>query len=1351
MPPFEMMRSLFALLLSFLIAVPVCGSTNYSVSDGLSNSSVKAIYQDSIGYMWFGTKNGLNRFDGYEFRTYHYRQEGERQKNDIVSIQADRRGRMWIGSFNGITLFNPYTGTFVDLRSQYTGELPVGVVVGIWISGDDEIWVATKRGLFRFGKERCEPVERFRNLYINSMSHCGGSDIILDVIGEGLLLYDTESGEVRPISEYGGDVRRDPVNCCLYDGDATTWLFVEAGHVLRYDLHTGKTRKVQVKIPEKRWSGNNQVHAVIKLNRDSLLLAADAGVMVFNTRDSIVTCYSEHNPRGDLREPDAQGRIMSIFRDRDGSLWIGTFEDGISFYNPRLYSIGLIRLRDDGTDNPVRVISDLVEVNRKLIVGYRRGISIVDLSDGRISDLDLTRLIHKEGAESELFHLAGLSDGTILIYILNVGIFSFDPDRQTLVQVYEGISSTSQIRTIEEDAEGNLWFAADELCRVDRRSGAISRDLSTNYNGYTRYMLTQDICREKNGDMLVGTRNNGLWRYPCQRGSTPVYFETERVDPSIPDDANISKIAVDGQGRIWIGTYDSGLYMYDSRKRKTCLFNEENGLRHNTVYGIAEDGDGRVWVSTLKGLSFIDAERLSVVSYTQANGYPLRENSNQAILMASDGNMYVGGNGGLAVFSPRELTSYREHSPRVFVSTIESLKGVDDRDRATYDSPEQLLRVRFRHANTSIRIKISTLNYLFQSAYRYAYRVEDVDDDWNYTDRNDLILSNLPYGRHLLKIKASDEYGNWSDVVTKQVFVIVPPFWLCTGARIFYGFLSLTLLFFIFKYLNDRRASKYKRLIDQLEKENIEKAYKLRIDLFTQFSHELRTPLTLITAPTEDLLRDESLPEKFVYPIRQIDKNANRILLLVNQLLDFRKIENGNMKLRLTKIDCRQFLTEELENFRTAADKRGIGLDLEEGYLPDDFWADADLLDRVVANLLSNAIKHSPDNARIEIGTCCSEEGLLRIYVQDYGEGIDEIDQEKIFEPFYQVPTPRRLRSFGSGIGLTLVKYVTTLHKGRVWVESRKGEGSRFVLEFPLGYVHYQPDELLYPVPDIDLRETIQPISRKEEIQPVPAEDPKLIEEVEKKESPVLLIVEDDEELRNYIRRKFEKNYRILEAADGVEAFELARAHIPDLILSDVMMPNMNGVELCRRIKEELTTAHIPVILLTAKSEKEQIEEGYQALADDYVLKPFSSKILRVKIESLIANRARLRELLSASLKQTDSVTAETKSEDPFFRKLVELIKSRVEITDLSVNDLYPEMGISRAQFFRKVKAISNLSPNRLIVSIKMNIAADMLREGRLTVSEVAYKLGYTDPSYFSKVFKGTYGISPSDYLHKNA
>lgn len=1030
MPPFEMMRSLFALLLSFLIAVPVCGSTNYSVSDGLSNSSVKAIYQDSIGYMWFGTKNGLNRFDGYEFRTYHYRQEGERQKNDIVSIQADRRGRMWIGTFNGITLFNPYTGTFVDLRSQYTGELPVGVVVGIWISGDDEIWVATKRGLFRFGKERCEPVERFRNLYINSMSHCGGSDIILDVIGEGLLLYDTESGEVRPISEYGGDVRRDPVNCCLYDGDATTWLFVEAGHVLRYDLHTGKTRKVQVKIPEKRWSGNNQVHAVIKLNRDSLLLAADAGVMVFNTRDSIVTCYSEHNPRGDLREPDAQGRIMSIFRDRDGSLWIGTFEDGISFYNPRLYSIGLIRLRDDGTDNPVRVISDLVEVNRKLIVGYRRGISIVDLSDGRISDLDLTRLIHKEGAESELFHLAGLSDGTILIYILNVGIFSFDPDRQTLVQVYEGISSTSQIRTIEEDAEGNLWFAADELCRVDRRSGAVSRDLSTNYNGYTRYMLTQDICREKNGDMLVGTRNNGLWRYPCQRGSTPVYFETERVDPSIPDDANISKIAVDGQGRIWIGTYDSGLYMYDSRKRKTCLFNEENGLPHNTVYGIAEDGDGRVWVSTLKGLSFIDAERLSVVSYTQANGYPLRENSNQAILMASDGNMYVGGNGGLAVFSPRELTSYREHSPRVFVSTIESLKGVDDRDRATYDSPEQLLRVRFRHANTSIRIKISTLNYLFQPAYRYAYRVEGVDDDWNYTDRNDLILSNLPYGRHLLKIKASDEYGNWSDVVTEQIFVIVPPFWLCTGARIFYGILCATLLFFVFKYFNDRRASKYKRLIDQLEKENIEKAYKLRIDLFTQFSHELRTPLTLITAPTEDLLRDESLPERFIYPIRQIDKNANRILLLVNQLLDFRKIENGNMKLRLAKIDCRRFLAEEIENFRTAADKRGIGFDLKVEYSPDTFWADADLLDRVVSNLLSNAIKHSPDNARIEIGTCCSEEGLLRIYVQDYGEGIDEIDQEKIFEPFYQVPTPRRLRSFGSGIGLTLVKYVTTLHKG---------------------------------------------------------------------------------------------------------------------------------------------------------------------------------------------------------------------------------------------------------------------------------------------------------------------------------
>lgn len=1339
------MRFLLVFLLSLSVVRPACCNTNYSVSDGLSNNSVKAIFQDSVGYMWFGTKNGLNRFDGYEFKKYYYQQKGERQKNDIVSIHADRHGRMWIGTFNGITLFDPYKGSFIDLRSQYEGELPVGVVVGIWITRKDEVWVATKRGLFRFTEGRCLPIERFRNLYINSMAYCGGEDIILDVIDEGLLLYDTATGDVLPVPERARGARRAPVNCCLYDGDATTWLFVEAGHILRFDLRSGRTRRVDVTIPEARWTGSNQVHAAIKLNRDSLLLAADAGVMIFNTKDSVVTTYFDRSLQGDRREPDTQGRIMSTFMDRAGSLWIGTFEDGVSFYNPRLYSIGLIRLGGNDSGQSIRVVSDIVEVDGTLIAGYRRGLSLIDLANGRISNIDIGELIRKEGIESELFNISVLSDRTILIYILNVGIFTFDPNRRTLAKVYDGLSSTSQIRTIEEDAEGNLWMAADELCCVDRRSGAVSRELSTNYNGYTRYMLTQDICRERNGDMLVGTRNNGLWRYPYRRGADASYFETERVDPSIPDDANISKIIVDAKGRIWIGTYDSGLCMYDRDRSGVRWFNEENGLPHNTVYGITEDGEGHVWISTLGGLSVVDGERLSIVTYTRANGYPLKENSNQAIITASNGNIYVGGNGGIAVFSPRELTAYKGGTPRVTVSTIESLKGVGDRDRATYDSPEKLRDTKFRHANTSIRIKVSTLNYLFQSAHKYAYMVQGVDEQWNYTDRNDLILSNLPYGRHLLKIRASDEYGNWSDAVTEQAFAIIPPLWLSTGAKVLYWILIVALLLFIFKYVNDKRASKYKRLIDQLEKENIEKAYKLRIDLFTQFSHELRTPLTLITAPTEDLLRDDTLPDKFLYPIRQIDKNANRILLLVNQLLDFRKIENGNMKLRLSKIDCIRFLAEQIENFRTAAQKRNVGLVLREGPAPDDFWADADLLDRVVSNLLSNALKHSPDNARIEIGTLRAENGSLVIYVQDQGEGIAESDREKIFEPFYQVPTRKRLRSFGSGIGLTLVKYVVTLHKGKVWVESKKGEGSRFVLEFPLGYAHYRPEELLYPVPDTDLRDASHPLPAKEPLRDQQT-DPETADEIE---SPMLLIVEDDEELRSYIRRKFEKLYRVLEAADGEEAFEMARTHIPDLILSDVMMPRMDGIELCRRIKEDLATAHIPVILLTAKSEKEQIEEGYQALADDYVLKPFSSKILKVKIESLISNRRRLREYFTASLKQAGPGKAEAKSEDPFFKKLVELIKSRVEISDLSVNDLYPEMGISRAQFFRKVKAISNISPNKLIVNIKMNIAAEMLHEGRLSISEVAYKLGYTDPSYFSKVFKSTYGISPTDYLHK--
>lgn len=1339
------MRLIFFLVLSVSILRTACCSTTYSVSDGLSNSSVKAIFQDSVGYMWFGTKNGLNRFDGYEFKKYYFQQDGQRQKNDIVSINADRKGQMWIGTFNGITLFNPYKGEFIDLRSQYDGDFPVGVVVGTWIAENEEVWVATKSGLYRFHNRVCESIDRFKNQYINSMSHCGDNNVIIDVVGEGLMLFHTKSRDTALVP--GGDAgRRAPVNCCLFDGNRATWLFVEAGRILHYDRLTATVNTVDVKMPKERWTGNNQVHCAVRLNKDSLLLAADAGVMVFNTKTNIVSHYFERNG-GRPRSPGTQSRIMSIFRDRAKSLWIGTFEDGISFHNPRLYSIGLIRLDDANKKMPVRIISDIVEVDGKLIAAYRRGISVINLSDESVENIDVGGLIENERGESEIFNISKLSDQKILIYILNVGTFSFDPENHTMKKVYDKMSSTSQIRTIEEDAEGNLWIAADELCRVDKRTGELSRELSTNHNGYTRYMLTQDIYREKNGDMLVGTRNNGIWRYSYQKQDSCKYFSAERINPAVPDDANVSAILVDRKDRIWVGTYDSGIYMCCRDKRNSRVFNKGNGLPHNTVYGIVEDTEGHIWISTISGLAAVDGAKLSIISYTLANGYPLKENSGKAIIMASDGRIYVGGNGGIAVFSPVELAGYKGGGkPKAVISAIESLRSPGSESYAIYDSPEKLNTAQFRHNSTSIRVKVSSLNHLFQPAYRYAYMVQGVDEQWNYTDRNDLILSNLPYGKHLLRIRISNEYGIWSDLITEQMISIIPPLWWSTVAQLLYFIFAIAMIAFIGKYIHDKRTSKYRRLRDQIEKENIEKAYKLRIDLFTQFSHELRTPLSLITAPTEDLIGDSSLPEKFVFPIRQIDKNANKILLLVNQLLDFRKIENGNMKLRLSKVDCRKFLSEQTDNFRPSASRKNICLANTNEFCTDNLWADADLLDRVVSNLISNAIKNSPDNSTVEIGTTRSGNNSIVIYVRDHGIGIAEANQERIFEPFYQVPTKKRLRSFGSGIGLTLVKYVVNLHKGRVWVESKEGEGSKFVIELPLGYAHYRSEDLLYPLIDTDdnndVHNSAMPqhgISESDE--PAESGNDKIL----------ILVAEDDEELRKYIKLKFGNQYTILEAADGVEAFEQARMYIPDLIISDVMMPQMDGVELCRRIKEDIATAHIPVILLTAKSETEQVEEGYRALADDYVLKPFNSKILRVKINSLISNRARLREHCSASLNQADLPVAKAKSEDPFLNKLVELIKSRIEKSDLSVNDLYPEMGISRAQFFRKVKAISDISPNKLIVNIKMNFAADMLREGVLSISEVAYKLGYSDPSYFSKVFKSIYNISPTDYLRKHS
>ncbi len=634
------------------------------------------------------------------------------------------------------------------------------------------------------------------------------------------------------------------------------------------------------------------------------------------------------------------------------------------------------------------------------------------------------------------------------------------------------------------------------------------------------------------------------------------------------------------------------------------------------------------------------------------------------------------------------------------------------------------------------------MDYLFPDGVKYAYRLKGVEKEWNYVNRNEAIYSNLPAGIYTFQVKVCSSDGVWGDAITSLPLIVNPPVWLSVWAKMLYSLLVLFMIYLILRYYYMKKTAKYRLKIEEIKKENIERDYKMKIELFTNFSHELRTPLTLIKGPAEDILYDEALPRKFVYSVKQILKNSNRLLLLVNQLMDFRKIEHGAMQLNLSNVNMVSFMTERIDSFSELLQKRGIMIRYTNDYYGSNWWIDADLMEKVIFNLLSNAIKHSKDDSVIKVVSSAEGDKLL-LSVQDYGEGISQENIDKIFDPFFQVKQGSMSNMFGSGIGLNLAKYVVSLHHGKIWAESVVGQGTTFFIELQLGKEQYTKDDVVYVEGDsVDKTFALE----KESLKPIGEPLWEDTNPNETDEAPVVLVAEDDEDLRKYLVLQLSASYKVIEAANGRAALELALEKFPDIILSDVMMPEMNGLEFCEQVKSNPKLAHIPFVMLTAKVLDEHIKEGYSVLADDYILKPFNITVLKAKVESIIKNREQLRRLFGEKMSAIEVPMPEIAAVDPFMDKLIELIKEKASDSELQVSDLYEAMGYGRIQFFRKIKAVSGISPNNLIVNIRMKMAADMLRENQYTISEIAYQTGFSDPSYFSRVFKSVFQITPKEY-----
>lgn len=1316
---------------------------SYSVVDGLSNSSIKVIYQDKLGFIWFGTKDGLNRFDGNEFRIYRFDKNKSKTvfNNDITCITPDRKGNMWIGTFEGIALFNPYSEQFFDFNQlKVKLNLISGVVTEIYVDNNDRIWISTKKGLYIINPKTYDIKVLLKGVYVSGLKACLTNNLLIDVEGKGLALVDSKTLKISYLKSKSAAKR--PILFKIFkDTKGRVWLGASTNNLFLFSAKDKSEIQVNITNSVGLVFNNEEIHCINQLNDSTLILGTDKGLVVLELNKLSISKGAYNLPGTILLKDD---RIMSLLKDRQEGLWIGTFNKGVRYYNPFRKKFNFYELKTNN-EVPVGIIGNIVENNGKLWIGNEKGISSMDMVTGNSKYYNLQSFVSNNNRNNESYFIFKKDNDQICFYLLNNGLFLFDLKNMRILNRIN-IPPTSQVRSMMKDKDGKIWIAEEDLSIYDPKSNTLNSDIETNRRSFTRFMLTQDLLLLSNGNMLVGTRTSGVFQYIYQKGTEPKYTYVESLPIKGLKNKNISTLFEDSKKRIWIGTYGSGLFCYNFKKNNLYAYNETNGLSHNLICGILEDStSGDIWVSTARGVSKIDGGKGKVKNYTFKTGFPLSEVSLHSFLKGSNGLFYVGGSNGIASFNPHSFLE-NPYLPKVQITAVQSLAGQGESKKVNFSTHSSLENIELKYSNSFFLIKFSALNYLFPKENKYAYKLEGFDKEWINTDRNDATYTNLTEGEYTFCVKACNNDGVWNEEYTTLNIKVLPPIWRTWWAKTIYVIMILGLLYFIFQYLIFRRTYKYKLQIDQIEKDNIEKNYQMKISLFTNFSHELRTPLTLIVGPIASVLHDLELPDKFHYPIQLINKNVNRLLLLVNQLMDYRKLEFGAMRLQVQQVKISDFINEIVESFEEFAQKKNIKISQLNEYEGDDVWFDVSLMEKVFFNLISNALKNSFEGDKIIIRVF-QEEQYLIVTVKDAGGGIDYQDLERIFDPFYQVKQGSSAGMFGSGIGLNLSKDIVTLHQGSIWATSAIGKGATFYVKLLLGNEHLKKMDLINQsdLKENDLNKSLE----KNSLSVVDYDSDTHLKQNTHPNKALVLVVEDDSDLRQYIKTQLNSEYHVFEAENGKEGFKIATEKLPDLIISDVMMPFISGIELCDQIKTDLRTAHIPVILLTARIMTSQIQEGYQHGADDYILKPFDEELLKVRVQNLIESRLKLRKLFGSKFSIPDIEISELSSNDVFMHKLIELIQKNISNSEFGIEDICDEIGMSRAQLFRKIKVLTDSSPNKIIMQIRMKMAIALLKTNNYNVADVAYQVGFSDPAYFSKYFKSVYNMTPSDYINQ--
>lgn len=1357
---------LFTLLLIICRPDLTCGQNirdykfnRIEVEKGLSNSEVRCIYKDRTGFMWFGTPFGLNRYDGYELITYKQdlsQEHKETANNDIYHIQESYDGKLWLFTPSGYTIYDVKHERFEEdataLFGQYSG---VSEFWRMYIDLGKNFWFVTwqdvrlydvkkgKRTVFEQGapgslsrgllSDIRQGENRYWFLFDNGLLEC------MDAQTQKVISRDSTLKKMIG--------KKNLVDMRLFiDSSGDVWVYnidSEFG-IACYSVSKNSWQVYSNASPAPYYISNDIVFGMEEDEKGNIWVGTDhGGVTLINKRERTteVLWHDDHDPTS-----LSQNTIRCIYRDDKGIMWLGTYKKGICYYHESIYKFKAVT---DRTDMPYSDVNCFFE--------SKEGNIWIGTNGGGLLYYDRkhdTYTVYKHipgrantPAGDVIVSLEADRSGRLWIGYYLAGMDCFDGKTFTH---YTSHSSTNDILPdnnvwkLHCDRAGNLWIGT-------LNGGVVVMDVQTGQRikWFDSVGPVYDITEKKSGEVMVGSRK-GLYFYNTATDQLELYekdvFEKARVSRY-----DISNLYEDSRGLLWVGTRN-GLFVYNPYTRELRLFTAESGLSADLIQNVQEDAEHNMWVATNGGLTCIRVTTANetpgyffhMVNYDRSDGLQGELFNFNAGYITSKSELIFGGLSGFNIFVPTRIIDDAVNPPVVltdFQIYNESIRpGETYKGRVLLEkSISQTDEITLNYSDNYFTLSFAALDYCKPGKARYFYKLEGFNNQWLEADRNSrqVTYTNLNPGKYTFYVKAISNDANGQVYPVALQINIRPPFWQTRWAWAFY---TLVVIGSFYGYRRRMVRKAEKKLAYTREKLRITQQHEMdemKLRFFTNISHEFRTPLTLILTPLEDMIKKISDPEK-QQSLRMIRRNALQLLRLVNQLLDFRKMDVQGHTLQKSVGDIVQFVREQTGLFAEASERKQIELRFSTDLSPLYVWFDADKLSKVLVNVLSNAYKFTPTGGCVTVELARTDEGKIRISVTDTGIGIPEEALDKIFERFYQVKHADTMNYQGSGIGLHLAKEFVKLHGGEMWAERMPEGGSRFVVLLPC----MQEETNALP------SEKQNVLSEEESEVASPNGSPETASESD--ELPKLLLVDDNDDFRLFLSGKLSDQYTVLQAADGVEGLEMAYREIPDMILSDVMMPRLDGINMSKQIKADIRTSHIPLILLTAKSGEESKLEGLTAGADDYITKPFNLEILLVKIHNLVEARKRNREIFQDQIRIEPSKIAVSSLDEKLIRKALEYTETNISNPDFSVEELSRELGMSRVHLYKKLSSLTGKTPIEFIRVIRLKRAAQLLEESQLTVSEIAYEVGFNNPKYFRKYFKDEFGVLPSQYGTRN-